>query len=45
MVKLEGVVVIRSHVGLYSNLVCIVFVFVEQESWGSLETQRCSQKA
>ena len=35
MVKLKGVVVFRSHLGLYSNLICIVLVFVGCESRGS----------
>ena len=35
MVKLKGVVVLRSHLGLYSDLICIVFVFAGCEPRGS----------
>ena len=44
MVKLKGVVVFRSHLGLYGTLICIVLVFVGCESRGSQKAKRCSQK-
>ena len=43
MVKFKGVVVFRSHLGLYSNLVCIVLAFVGCQSRRS-QRPRCSQK-
>jgi len=35
MVKLKGVVVFRSHCGLYGNITCSVLVFLWCESRGS----------
>ena len=44
MVKLKGVVVFRSQLGLYGTLICIVLVFVGCESRGSQKARGARKK-